>query len=67
MIVCGMDLGTQKVKALIIKDSIVVLQRQAYLGFNPTMATKTDFDEASKQVNLQLQDIKCSATSNLRF
>jgi len=62
-----MDLETQKVKAVIVKESIIVIKGQSYTCFNPTMAAKTAFDAALKQLNLQLQDIECSATSGLRF
>jgi hypothetical protein len=62
-----MDLGTQKVKAAIVKDGIIVVEGQTYSGFNLTIAAKTAFDVALKQLNLQLQDIECSATSGLRF
>ena len=62
-----MELGTQKAKAVILKDNIVVVQGLAYSDLNPTMAAKTAFDLALKQVNLQLQESECSSTSGLMF
>ena len=40
MITAGMDLGTQKVKAVILKDGAVVSRGQAVSGFDPTKAAE---------------------------
>ncbi len=54
-----MDLGTQKVKAVILKDNIVLGRGQAFSGFDPTEAAKAAINAALKQANLQLKDISC--------
>jgi benzoyl-CoA reductase subunit D len=57
MITIGMDLGTQKIKAVILKDNAVVTRGQAFSGFDPTQAAKQAVEEALKQANLKLADI----------
>ena len=54
-----MDLGTQKVKAIILKDNMVVGRGQAFSGFDPTEASKAAIHAALKQANLQLKDVAC--------
>ena len=53
MITVGMDLGTQKVKAVILKDNVVASRGQAFSGFDPTKAAEQAVDEALKQANMQ--------------
>jgi benzoyl-CoA reductase subunit D len=52
-----MDLGTQRVKVVILKDSLVVGRGQEFCGFDPTKATETAVSAALKQANIQQSDI----------
>jgi benzoyl-CoA reductase subunit D len=52
-----MDLGTQKVKAIILKDNKIMAYGQAFSGFDPTEAAKTAINSALKQANLQLENV----------
>src|SRR4030066_814534 len=66
MITVGMDLGTQRVQVVILKDGCVVARSWAFSGFDPTKAAEQAVDEAVKQSNLKLSDINhfaatCSA------
>lgn len=53
-----MDLGTQRVKAVVLKDGAVVGRAQAFSGFDPTKAAEDSVNEALKQANLKLTDIQ---------
>ena len=57
MITVGMDLGTQSVKAVIIKDDSVVSRKQVFSGFDPTKSAEQAIDDALKQANLQKSDV----------
>jgi benzoyl-CoA reductase subunit D len=57
MITIGMDLGTQSVKAVIIKDDSVVSRKQVFSGFDPTKSAEEAIDETLKQANLQKSDV----------
>ena len=57
MITVGMDLGTQKVKALVLKDNSVISRGQAFSGFDPTKAAEQAVEEALKKANLKLPDV----------
>lgn len=57
MIVLGLDLGTQRVKAVILKDNAVAAKAQAFSGFDPTKAAEEAVAQALKEANLQLSDI----------
>jgi benzoyl-CoA reductase subunit D len=57
MITAGMDLGTQRVKAVILKDGAVVGRGQAVAGFDPTKATEQAVADALKQAKLKQSDI----------
>lgn len=57
MITVGMDLGTQRVKAVILKDGAVIGQGQAFSGFDPTKATEQAVADALKQAKLKQSDI----------
>ena len=63
MIVLGMDLGTQRVKAVILKDDAVVSRGQAFSGFDPTKATEEAVAEALKKASLKLSDIAYSVAT----
>jgi predicted CoA-substrate-specific enzyme activase len=57
MITAGMDLGTQRVKAVILKDGAVVGRGQAVAGFDPTKAAEQAVADALKQAKLKQSDI----------
>jgi len=57
MITVGMDLGTQRVQVVILKDGCVVARSWAFSGFDPTKAAEQAVDEALKQSNLKLSDV----------
>lgn len=57
MITVGMDLGTQRVKAVVLKDGAVVGRAQAFAGFDPTKAAEDAVGEALKQANLKQSDV----------
>jgi benzoyl-CoA reductase subunit D len=57
MITVGMDLGTQSVKAVILKDGTVLSRGQAFSGFDPTKAAEQAVEEALKTARLKLSDI----------
>ncbi len=52
-----MDLGTQRVKVVLLKDGEIASRGQAISGFDPTKAAEQAVDEALKQANLKLSDI----------
>jgi benzoyl-CoA reductase subunit D len=52
-----MDLGTQRVKAVILKDGEVVSRGQALSGFDPTKAAEQAVEEALRKANLKISDI----------
>jgi benzoyl-CoA reductase subunit D len=57
MITVGIDLGTQKVKVLILKDNAVLSIGKAFSGFDPTKAAEQAVGEALKIGNLKLTDV----------
>ncbi len=57
MITVGIDLGTQKIKAVILKDGAVLARAQTFSGFDPTKAAEQAVDEALKDAKLKLSDI----------
>lgn len=52
-----MDLGTQSVKTVILKDDAVLSRKQAFSGFDPTKAAEQTVDEALRQVGLTKADV----------
>jgi benzoyl-CoA reductase subunit D len=58
VITVGMDLGTQRVKVVVLKDGVVVGRAQAFSGFDPTKAAEESVNEALKQANLKLGDVQ---------
>ena len=48
MIAVGMDLGTQKVKAVILKDGAIAARAVAFSGFDPTEAAEQAVNAALK-------------------
>lgn len=63
MITAGMDLGAQKVKAVILRNGVVVSRGQAFSGFDPTKASEEAVGEALKEANLKLSDIAYSVAT----
>jgi benzoyl-CoA reductase subunit D len=63
MITAGLDLGTQSVKAIILKDGEVVSRGRAFSGFDPAKAAEQALDEALKAANLSLSDVNHVTTT----
>ena len=57
MITAGLDLGTQSVKAVIVKDGEVVARSKAFSGFNPAKAAEKALEAALKEAKLSLSDL----------
>jgi benzoyl-CoA reductase subunit D len=57
VITVGMDLGTQRVQVVALKDGVVVGRALAFSGFDPTKAAEHAVEEALKQGNLKLSDV----------
>ncbi len=58
MITIGIDLGTQSVKAVILKDGAALSRGQAFSGFDPAKAAEQVVAEALKKAQLSLKDVK---------
>ena len=48
----GIDMGTQRVKVVIIKDGETVAQKQNFAGFEPAKVAQETFEQALKEANL---------------
>jgi benzoyl-CoA reductase subunit D len=57
MIAVGIDVGTQTVKAVILKDGSIVSRGKAFSGFDHTKAAEQAVDEALKDAKLSLSDL----------
>jgi len=57
MITAGIDLGTQSVKAVILKDGAVISRGQAFSGFAPAKAAEQAYGEALRKAKLSLTDV----------
>ena len=57
MIAAGIDVGTQTVKAVILKDGSIVSRGKAFSGFDPAKAAEQAVDEALKNAKLSLSDL----------
>jgi benzoyl-CoA reductase subunit D len=57
MITAGIDLGTQSVKVVILKDDTVVSRGKVFSGFDPAKAAEQAFDEALKQAGISSSDV----------
>jgi benzoyl-CoA reductase subunit D len=57
MITAGIDMGTQSVKAVILKDREVASQGKAFSGFDPAQAAEQALSEALKAAKLSLSDV----------
>jgi benzoyl-CoA reductase subunit D len=58
VISAGIDMGTQRVKVVILKDNQIIAQSQQFSGFEPTKAAEKAFKEALQQANLSREDIQ---------
>jgi benzoyl-CoA reductase subunit D len=57
MITAGIDMGTQSVKVVILKNGEIASRTQAFSGFYPTKAAEQAFDEALRKTKLSLVDV----------
>jgi benzoyl-CoA reductase subunit D len=57
VITAGIDLGTQSVKAVILKDGAIISHGQAFSGFDPAKAAEQAVAEALKKAKLSLSDV----------
>ena len=57
MITAGIDMGTQSVKVVILKNGEIASRTQAFSGFYPTKAAEQAFEEALKKTKLSLADV----------
>ena len=57
MITIGIDLGTQSVKAVLLKDGEVLSRNKAFSGFDPTKAAEKAVGEALKKAKLSLEEV----------
>ncbi|PVX27685.1 MAG: CoA activase [Candidatus Bathyarchaeum sp.] len=58
MISAGMDLGTQRVKVVILKDNKIIGKSQQFSGFEPTKAAEKALKEALQSAKLSRTDIE---------
>jgi len=57
VITAGIDLGTQSVKVVILKDGAILSRGQAFSGFDPAKAAEQAVGEALKKSKLSLADV----------
>ena len=57
MITVGMDLGTQRVKAVVLIDNAVFSRAQASSGFDPAKSAEEAVGEALKKAELKISDV----------
>jgi benzoyl-CoA reductase subunit D len=57
MITAGLDLGTQSVKAVVLKDGEVVARSKAFSGFDPAQAAEQALNDALKEAKLSMGDV----------
>jgi len=57
MITIGIDLGTQSVKTVVLKDGAVLSRSKAFSGFDPTKAAEETVAEALKKAKLSIKDV----------
>jgi benzoyl-CoA reductase subunit D len=57
VITAGIDLGTQSVKVVILKDGGIISRGQAFSGFDPTKTAEQAFGEALKKAKLSRADV----------
>lgn len=57
MITVGIDLGTQRVKVVVLQDGKVVARSQEFSGFDPTKAAEKAVNNALKEANVKLTEV----------
>jgi len=57
VITAGIDMGTQSVKAVILKDGAIISRVQAFSGFEPAKTAEQAVGEALKKAKLTLTDV----------
>jgi benzoyl-CoA reductase subunit D len=63
VITAGIDMGTQSVKVVILKNGEIASRTQVFSGFYPTKAAEQAFDEALKKAKLSLADVNYVAAT----
>jgi benzoyl-CoA reductase subunit D len=58
MITAGIDMGTQSVKVVILKDNKILAQNSVFSGFDPVTAATNAFSEALEKAKLMKNDIQ---------
>jgi benzoyl-CoA reductase subunit D len=58
MLTAGIDMGTQRVKVVILKDNQILSRNQNFSGFDPTKAAEQTFEEALKFANLSRDNLQ---------
>ena len=58
MLTAGIDMGTQRVKVVILKDNQILSQNQNFSGFEPTKAAEQTFEEVLKCANLSRENLQ---------
>ncbi len=58
MITAGIDMGTQSVKVIILKDYEILSRCNSFSGFDPKPAAEQAFTEALKKANLSRGDVQ---------
>jgi len=58
MLTAGIDMGTQRVKVVILKDKQILSRNQNFSGFEPTKAAEQTFEEALKFANLSRDNLQ---------
>jgi benzoyl-CoA reductase subunit D len=57
VITAGIDMGTQSVKVVILKDGAIISRGQAFSGFDPATAAEQAVSEALRKARLSLTDV----------
>jgi benzoyl-CoA reductase subunit D len=57
VITAGVDLGTQSVKVVLLKDDEVVARGKAFSGFDPAQSAEQAFGEALKEAKISVSDV----------
>jgi benzoyl-CoA reductase subunit D len=58
MISAGIDMGTQRVKVVILRDGQIIAKNQNFSGFEPTKVAEQTFKEALVSAKLSREDVK---------
>jgi predicted CoA-substrate-specific enzyme activase len=58
MITAGIDMGTQTIKVVVLKESEILSMEKDFSGFEPTKTAEQAFKEALKKAKISCSDIK---------